>query len=116
MMTISPTLADWAAVLALGSGIATVLFGYAQWRMRDSFAAKSAVDAHEDKPEKMERKLATVPTHEDVRRLEQRVASVESSVAVVGSQVAGVRDVVVRVERMVDLLVQDRLAREQASK
>lgn len=61
----------------------------------------------------VEKRLANMPDHADVRALDQRVAGVERGVAVVDAKLTGVVQGVGRVEHMVDLLVKHQMEGEK---
>jgi hypothetical protein len=107
---------EWNQVLPV-IGVITVLLGgvmlYVRQKLDGVFARSSEVasmrEALEGRMETMERKMATMPDHADVRALGARMSNVESGVAVLGAQINGLAEGVRRVEHMVDLLVKHQM-------
>ncbi len=65
--------------------------------------------------ENIERLLAGLPSAVEMKTLTDRVGSVETGVAVAQATLRGVSDGIGRVERMLDLLVQNELKKEAAA-
>lgn len=100
---------DVAAIIAgLGGVVATAVL----WRLKGEFASKADMKAAQDRLDEVETDVAeikvrmtTLPDHEDMSELKTRLASVEGSVRVVSTELAGLREVMERIERPLNRLL-----------
>jgi hypothetical protein len=110
---------DWTDVAAL-IGLLTiplgVVWGYVKFRLGHVFASRAAhvslsgqVDDVVVRVAQVETAIAGVPTQGLVGKITERVSSLEVAMAQLGGDVRAVRDGVVRVERMVEMLVKNEL-------
>ena len=89
--------------VVLASGL---VVAWIRWRLSDDFARKADISGIGTRLEEVERRMAGMPTHSDLRQLSDRVAAVERGVDVVGTEIRGVNAALNRVERDLSLLVQ----------
>ncbi len=125
---------DWVEVAEFGfelvSAVCVGMVTWINWGMRSvikSELAQAKVD-HEGVHEELERRLADgdvrfariradiehLPDHHDLADLTNRVAAVEGSVKALGATLEGVKDVLVRIERPLNSLVDHHLKGNQA--
>ncbi len=97
---------DLAWMFAVGAGAATVLIGFVRWKLAADFAKAADVAIINGRLAAMEQRLTQVPSHEDLRALQNRVGGLEREVAVVGEKVSGLGQIMVRVEHQVNLVSQ----------
>jgi hypothetical protein len=116
MMSVSLSLGDVATIIGIVSVVSGAFYSWVHYRLKGDFASASAVAAHDARLEEVTSVLGQVPRHDDLRRLEARVGAVETNLAGLSAEVRGVRDLCVRIDRGQDLLLQDRLGREQATR
>lgn len=110
---------DWkeiAAIIAAATAIGGLLVAYIKFRLSGDFAKASDVTALggdvttlSTKITALEQRIDRMPSHEDMRGLGARIGEVERGVAVVHTKVDGVADLLRRVERQTDLLVQHQI-------
>ncbi len=93
-------------VIALAGG---GLIAWIRYRLSGDFARAADVTALAARVTAMEHRLSQMPNHEDLRQLQVRVAEVERGVAVVAERVAGLSEIMKRVEHQTGLLVQHQL-------
>ncbi len=124
---------DWVEVAQFGfelvSALCVAVVTWINWGMRavvKSELAQAKVD-HEEVHEELERRLADgdvrfariradiehLPDHHDLADLTNRVAAVEGSVKALGATLEGVRDVLARIERPLNSLVDHHLKGNQ---
>ncbi len=94
---------EWKELLLLiGAGNALIgglLVGYLQYRLSSVFAKVGDLSALAERVGNLEAKMASMPDHDDIRELLERIGRVETAAAVT-------KDATTRIERQVDLLVQ----------
>jgi len=106
----------WQAVFegcVLLMGLANILSAGFFWQMRATYVSKDDLAGLENKFEaqmkdvfeQLDRKAAEV----ELRKFDDRLRNVEQTVAVNASEIRGVRDIMLRVEHQVSLLVQYRM-------
>ena len=112
---------DWntlAAFFAVSVGIG----GIAMWALRaefvtkkqaESFATKTDVEDMSVRIEAVETRLKELATHGEIGALTQRVAGLETAVAVAGSEINATKEGVGRVEHQLTLMNQHLLSRER---
>lgn len=111
---------EWNQVvplLALVGFLSAATIIYVRQKLDGVFARSSELvdmrDDMEGRMEAMERRLANMPDHADVRALGTRMSNVESSVAVLGAEIRGLTVGIGRIEHMVDLLVKHQMEAEK---
>lgn len=102
---------DLAWILGVGALLSGALIAFVQWKLGSFFAKASDLVSLGAKLATLEQRIAQMPSHDDVRQLQQRIGGVEQGVAVVGTKVEGVEKIMVRVEHQVNL-VSEHLIRE----
>jgi len=80
------------------------LIAFVKMRLGGDFARASDVAALSVKVGSLEQSIMQRPSHEDIRSLQNRVAAVETGVAVVGEKVSSVKEITVRVEHQIGLV------------
>lgn len=115
---------DLASQVGTLVGAATVIGGlviaWVRYRLSGDFASKADIGALAARMDEIESGLRKVPTHDDVRRLgdrisavEQRIGGVERGVDVVTAEVRGIREGTGRIEHAVLMLTQHELAKQR---
>lgn len=106
-------LSDIKDVAAIIAGIGGLVASAVLWRLKGEFASKADMAATQARLDDVETDVAEIkvrltmlPDHEDMAELKTRLASVEGSVRVVSTELAGVREVMERIERPLNLLVE----------
>ncbi|MDO9499023.1 DUF2730 family protein [Falsiroseomonas sp.] len=107
-------LRDLVLLLSAAGVIGGVVIAWIRLRLSGDFAGKADITALGNKINELEAKLNSVPTHDDVRRLGDRLSAMESGLATVGAEVRGMREGINRVERDLHLLLQHELAKQKA--
>ena len=99
------------AVLSIAGIVGGMVIGWVKYRLSDEFAKKAdvagvgaGVAGLSTRVEAVERHIQTVPTHNDMRLLGERIAAVERGVAVVSAEMRGVGAGVARVENDLSLI------------
>lgn len=95
----------FGVIALLGGG----LIAWIRYRLSGDFARATDVTSLGARVTAMEQRLSQMPNHEDLRQLQVRVAEVERGVAVVAERVAGLGEIMKRVEHQTGLLVQHQL-------
>jgi tetrahydromethanopterin S-methyltransferase subunit G len=103
---------DAGALLGVATVVGGMVIGWVRWRLSGDFASKSDISGLGDRMDEIEKQLRGVPTHDDVRRLSERISAVERGVDVVGAEVRAVKEGVGRAERDLHLLVQHAINKE----
>ena len=102
---------DIVALLTAATIIGGLVIAWVRWQLAGHFAGKADISGLRSRMDEIEQQLRGVPTHEDVRRLSERISAVERGVEVVGAELRGVREGIQRLERDLHLLVQHELAK-----
>ena len=97
---------DLLWILGLAGLLAGALISFVKFRLSGDFAKSSDIAALTNRLALLEIRLDRAPSHEDLKVLQARVGDLERGVAVVGEKVNGVGDILVRVERQVNLVSQ----------
>lgn len=100
---------DLAWIVGVGALLGGALIAWIRVRLAGDFARAADVATLAARVTAMEQRLSQMPNHEDLRQLQVRVAEVERGVAVVAERVAGLGDIMKRVEHQTNLLVQHQL-------
>lgn len=108
-------LRDAVLLLSASSVIGGMVIAWAKWRLSGDFAGKSDIAALGGKISELEAKLNAVPTHDDVRRMGERLSALEIGVTSVGAEVRGMREGISRVERDLHLLLQHELNKQKVT-
>lgn len=100
---------DWKD-LAWMATLATVLGGmlvaFVRYRLSGDFAKSGDISAINGRISALEQRMQALPSHDDLRALQQRVGGLEVSVSVVGEKVNGLGQIMVRVEHQMNLISQ----------
>ncbi len=83
----------WLTAAGLVGG---VVIAWVKYQLSGDFAKSSDITALSGRLEKVERQMDTVPTHADLRAINDRMGATERGVAVVASEIQGVRQAVER--------------------
>jgi predicted nucleic acid-binding Zn-ribbon protein len=102
---------DVVALLTVATIIGGLVIAWVRWQLSGDFAGKADISGLRTRMDEIEQQLRGVPTHEDVRRLSERIGAVERGVEVLGADLRGVREGISRLERDLHLLVQHELAK-----
>ena len=99
---------DLAWIIGIVGLLAGSLIAFVKLRLTggDGFARASDVTALSAKVSSLEQLVQRGPSHEDIRGLQARIATVETHVAVVGEKVSSVKEITVRVEHQLNLVAQ----------
>lgn len=108
-------LRDLVLLLSAAGVIGGVVIAWIRLRLSGDFAGKADITALGAKINELEAKLSSVPTHDDVRRLGDRLSAMETGVASIGAEVRGMRDGINRVERDLNILLQHELNKQRAA-
>lgn len=111
----SVTPASALALLTIATVSGGLVIAWVKWRLSGDFAGRADIAAMNERLDTMDAKLRTVPTHDDVRRLSERLSHMEANVASIGADVRGLRDGISRVERDLHLLVQHELNKSKGA-
>lgn len=104
---------DVAAFLAAAGMMGGVLVAYMKFRLSGDFAKASDVTALGSEIAALKTQIGQMPTHSDVRFLDQRIAQVERGVAVVQAKIEGVADLLRGIEKTSDLLLRHQLEQDR---
>ncbi len=94
-----------AAVAAIMTFLAIVIYRLIHGKLRDEFVLQADHDSLEERTATMEKRIGDMPAHGDFRSLSDRVGKVEQGVAVAQASLDGLGNSIKRVEHQVDLLV-----------
>jgi hypothetical protein len=97
---------DLAWIVAVGFTLGGLLLAFLRFKLAGDFAKAADVSALNGRLAAMEQRLTQVPSHDDLRALQNRVGGLEREVAVVGEKVSGLGQIMVRVEHQVNLVSQ----------
>lgn len=106
-------LRDLVLLLSAAGVIGGVVITWIRVRLSGDFAGKADISSLSGKINELEGKLSSMPTHEDVRRLGDRLSVLETGVASVGGEVRAMRDGISRVERDLNILLQHELSKQR---
>ena len=106
---------DAAGPLAALAGlVATAIL----WRLKGEFASKADLQQTRDRLDTVEAEIERVctrlemlPDHEDLSDVRERLASMEGAIKVASEQVEGLRQVMVRLERPLNQLIDHHMNR-----
>lgn len=104
-----------AAIIAAATAIGGLLIAYIRFRLAGDFAKASDVAALSVEIAELRAKVSRMPTHDDVRALDQRIAQVERGVAVVQAKIEGVADLLRGIEKTSDLLLRHQLEQDRSA-
>jgi hypothetical protein len=114
-------LQQMATILGIGGAIAGVLFLALRTRLGEFFAAADAVKSLGEQVKSLgaritslEEKMAQMPNEDDMRDLSRRLGDVEVAVARTSTAIEGVAEGQARIERMVNLLLENELRGRQS--
>lgn len=107
-------LRDAVLLLSAAGVIGGVVIAWAKWKLSGDFAGRADIVALSAKVTELDTKLATVPTHDDIRRLGERLTAMESGVSSIAAELRGMRDGIGRVERTVEMLLTNELNKQKA--
>lgn len=103
---------DWLKFWPVAVAILNVVFLGVVWALSKTFASKAELQAEggargelEHRVTVVEQRLDQLPDHDDLAHLRDTIARVDKMVATVATEVAGLREVLVRVERPLNILV-----------
>jgi hypothetical protein len=97
---------DLAWMIAVCVAVGGALLAFLRFKLAGDFAKASDVSALNVRLSAMETRLTQMPSHDDLRALQNRVGGLEREVAVVGEKVSGLNQIMVRVEHQVNLVSQ----------
>lgn len=97
---------DLAWIVAVGVAVGGALLAFLRLKLAGDFARAADVAALTGRMAAMEQRLTQMPSHDDLRVLQQRVGGLETQVAVVGEKLSGLGQIMVRVEHQVNLVSQ----------
>lgn len=96
---------DLMPILAVATLLGGIIIAWVKYRLADAFASRSDQTALSGRVTAMEQRVSAMPTHDDLRGLQQRIGGVEREVAVVGEKVNGATQIIQGVSHQVGLLV-----------
>jgi chromosome segregation ATPase len=112
------TLADFKEWFTIAAGLGGLVVTAFVWRLKGEFASKgdmaetrTRLDTLEGDVTKMSARLETLPDHEDLSDVRERLASMEGAIKVASEQVEGLRQVMVRLERPLNQLLDHHMNR-----
>lgn len=93
-------------------GLAGLVSTAILWRLKGEFASKADLQETLDRLDTVETemvgvraKLDTLPNHEDMSNVRERLASMEGAIKVAAEQIEGLRQVMARLERPLNQLI-----------
>jgi hypothetical protein len=96
--------------LAWIAGVVTLLGGmllaFLRFKLAGDFAKSGDISAINGRITALEQRMQALPSHDDLRALQQRVGGLEVSVSVVGEKVNGLGQIMIRVEHQLTLVSQ----------
>lgn len=104
---------DLAWILGVGGLVSGGLIAFVQWKLGAFFAKASDLVQVAGRVTTIEERMSRMPSHEDLRQVQGRVGDVEKGVAVIDVKVEGLGEIMKRVERQTNLLVDYQLRKEQ---
>ncbi|WP_431281645.1 DUF2730 family protein [Humitalea sp. 24SJ18S-53] len=96
---------DLAWMVAVAVALGGLLLAFLRFKLAGDFAPRADLVLVQGRISIVETRLAQVPSHDDLRGLQARVAGLETGVAVVGEKVNSLGDIMRRVEHQTNLLV-----------
>lgn len=93
------------AISALGG----LGLGFLRFRLSGDFARVGDMEALRGRVGHIEQRIESMPNHEDMRRLADRIAGVERGVAVVEARLGGMEALLTRVDKGVHMLIEDHI-------
>jgi hypothetical protein len=97
---------DLAWIVGVATLLGGLLLAFLRFKLAGDFAKAADVAVLTGRIAAMEQSLKQMPSHEDLRALQQRVGGLETQVAVVGEKLTGLGQIMVRVEHQVNLVSQ----------
>lgn len=101
---------DLAAIVTTAVIVGGLVLAFLRFKLAGDFAARGDLMKAIDRIDEVEERLAKMPSHNDLRALQDRVAELDRAVAVVAERVGGVHEILKRVEYQVQLLVRHQLS------
>lgn len=105
---------DLMWIVGVGAAVGGLLFVLMRVRLSETFATRADMAALAKRLDVTEARLASVPDHDDIAKLSDRLGGVERSVAVAAQHIAGTNTLLSRVEHQVSLMVQHQIERSSA--
>lgn len=102
---------DIATWLGAAVTVGGLVIAWVRFQLSDVFAARGDITALVSRVEKIETKIGNVPTHDDLRRIADRLGVIENGFSELGAELRGMRDGVRRVENDLRLLLQHELSK-----
>lgn len=103
---------DIGALLTVATIVGGLVIGWVRWRLSGDFASRADIGGIQARIDEIETRVRSLPNHDDLRRISERLGSVERGVDVVATEVRGLRDGISRVEQTATMLLNNALARE----
>lgn len=108
-MMVSLEWRDMAAIVTTAVIVGGLVLTFLRFKLAGDFAARPDLEKAMARINSVEQRLSTMPSHDDLRVLQNRVGELERAVAVVAERVGGVHEILKRVEHQVSLLVHHQL-------
>jgi tetrahydromethanopterin S-methyltransferase subunit G len=109
-MMVSLEWRDMAAIVTTAAIVGGIVLAFLRFKLAGDFAARADLAKVMQRVDEVEERLGKVPSHNDLRALQDRVNDLDRAVAVVAERVTGVHDILKRVEYQVQLLVRHQLS------
>jgi len=109
-MMVSLEWRDMAAIVTTAAVVGGIVLAFLRFKLAGDFAARADLAKAVERIDEVEDRLAKMPSHNDLRALQDRVAELDRAVAVVAERVGGVHEILKRVEYQVQLLVRHQLS------
>ena len=109
-MMVSLEWRDMAAIVTTAAVVGGLVLAFLRFKLAGDFAARGDLDKAVQRINAVEDRLSKMPSHDDLRALQDRVNDLDRAVAVVAERVTGVHDILKRVEYQVQLLVRHQLS------
>lgn len=104
---------DLAWIATTAAIVGGILLAFLRFKLAGDFAARVDLEKTAARLTTVETRLSTMPSHDDLRNLQNRVGELERAVAVVAERVGGVHEILKRVEHQTGLLVHHQLREGQ---
>jgi 2,3-bisphosphoglycerate-independent phosphoglycerate mutase len=104
-MMVSLEWRDMAAIVTTAAVVGGIVLAFLRFKLQGDFAARGELAKVAQRVDEVEDRLAKMPSHSDLRALQDRVAELDRAVAVVAERVTGVHAILTRIEHQTGLLL-----------
>lgn len=100
---------DILLVLSTTGLVSSMFIAWVKYQLAGDFARKPDIDDLGRRLKEVEGQMVTMPTQDDMRRIGDRLGSVERDVSVTAEAIRGVRESQGRIEQSLGMLIQHHL-------